>query len=441
MNYKDEFRLISILLSVLPLSAYALGTIELDSSSFVYKSDARGNSATSADVFFAGSSDSRILHAKFEAGVYSYLGASPQAAFDVRDTYLSTQKDLLPNQEITVGRRYYEWSKVDHEWSMMSLWSPRFTWDSMHPESVGMTGVFYEWKNRGFSLLAFASPVAIPEMGTQTSVTNGKIVSTDPLTNPLPTQENVEGAMTNVEYSLNMPPLNQILLRPNFALRGKYSFDSGAWMSMNSGVMPVNMTQLAAEPFINATTGVLDVTVHPEFPMRNINTAEFGYNSPDEDWDLWMSGSYETPFNFVNQSNWLNPAITPTSIISAGTDVQLTSNFRFNGGVLFIHEQPFHSSSDLANVDVTLPTRFPINQAIKIGGEWRYSDYTQTTMSWIQDLVEQNHLVSLDFQHKLHRSNIVFGAGADVIFAATTQGWIGQYYGNDRLRGWLKYAF
>jgi hypothetical protein len=44
-------------------------------------------------------------------------------------------------------------------------------------------------------------------------------------------------------------------------------------------------------------------------------------------------------------------------------------------------------------------------------------------------------------QHTIPDPRLTLGVGMDLILAQNTQGWIGHYYGDDRIRGWLKYAF
>jgi|GEM_PF-1176989 len=423
-------------------SAPHTGFVGLESSSFLYQAQGRGNSSTTFEGEWNGSFKGKSFQGKANAQIYSFVGDQPEVGFESKELYISTTPNLMSNLgEISVGRRYVEWSKVDRAWDMMSLWSPRWTWDPLHPETIGMTGIFYTFDRGGFHFTAFGSPLAIPERGTSTFEKDGNIVSNSPLWNQLPDEMNVMGVQTKIHYSLMTPPMNEILFRPNFALKALYRFDSGAWLSAGLGVLPVHIIQMAAEPYLDSsTTGDLNVNVRPQFPLRNIYTAEAGYE-PGKDWNLWLSMSYEQPFQFENESTWLNPIITPTSIVSAGTSVQVTSNFRFVGSALFIHEQPFVSSSTLKGVDVALPTRFPVKQGFKIGGDWRFDDQTQSRFSWTQDLIEQNHFVSLDLQHAIRKANLVVGGGADLFFNNTTHGWVGQYYGDDRLRGWLKYVF
>jgi hypothetical protein len=418
------------------------GSIGLDSSSFFYKSNARGTAATSFEASMKGD----FSHTKFKGQgdllVNSFISNQPQAVIESHEAFVSNQDHLLGNHQVSLGRRHYEWSKLDAQWNMMSLWSPRYTWDQLHPESIGMTGAFYSYETSTLKILSFASPIAIPERGTPIEEKDGNIVSPNPFWKPLPSELEVLGASTRINYKLVMPSMQEILLRPNFALRARYDLPNGLWLSLNSGVLPIHMVQMAAEPFLDsAITGKLQVNIRPQLPMRNINTAEVGFDSPEDDWNLWVSASYEQPFRFENKSTWLNPIITPTSVFSGGTRIQLTSNFWFNGSALFIHEQPFNSASSLSDVKVNLPTRFPLKQAFKVGGNWVFSDWTQSNFAWIQDLVDQNHLISFDLQHTLKNSSISIGGGTDVIVARTAQGGVGQYFGDDRLRGWLRYAF
>jgi hypothetical protein len=426
----------------LPKNSESMGSVGIDTSSFLYRSNTRGTAATTFSASIRGDFKNHYFEGKGDLIANSFVTNNPQAVADSHEAYISNRNGLLGNHHLSVGRKYYEWSKIDEQWTMMSLWSPRFTWDQIHPESIGMTGFFYDYQTPRFKFLAFGSPIAIPERGTPIEEKDRNITSPNPFWKPLPTQLTVLGTATNVGYSLIMPDMQSILLRPNFALRARYDFDNGLWFSLNSGVLPIHMVQMAAEPYLDsATTGQLQVNIRPQFPMRNINTAEIGFDSPDGDWNLWVSGSYEQPFRFENQSNWLNPIITPTTLFSGGTRIQLTSNFWFEGSALFVSEQAFKSTSTLSDVKVNLPTRFPMKQAFKVGSKWVFNDYTQSNFSWFQDLVDQNHLVSIEMQHRLRHLPITLGAGTDIIFANTAQGGVGQYYGDDRLRGWLKYAF
>jgi len=419
------------------------GTVGFDSSSFFYKSESRGSASTTLNATLRGKKVTQNFHSEGDLTAYTFVTNTPAIGVESREMYVQTRDGALGNFQISFGRKIEDWSKLDRTWKMMSLWSPRWTWDELHPQVIGMTGLFLSYQTPRFKAVLFGSPIAIPERGTPTEEKDNNIVSPNPFWKPLPTELTVMGAPTKIHYSLLMPPINQILFRPNFALKARYDFESGAFVSLNSGVLPVHMVQLAAEPYLetSGSSGRLDVNIRPQFPMRNINTLEVGFDSPSKEWDLWLSGSYEQPFNFQNGATWLNPIITPSAIVSAGTRVEMTSNFRFEGSVLIINEQPFTRSSRVPDVSVQLPSRFPLKQGIQVGGNWRFSDVTEGNVNWIQDLIQQNHLVSLDVSHWIRSARLSVGAGMDVILANSTRGWVGNYYGDDRLRGWLKYAF
>jgi hypothetical protein len=436
--------LVGTLIDTKTLDPKAIGSVGLDSSSFMYRSSARGTAATTFQASIVGGFESSLLTGVGSAQFFTFVEPNPQIGFEAPELYLSTRPRLLDGHDITIGRKKVAWSKVDGAFqNMMSLWSPRFTWDQVYPETIGMTGLFYTYQTSRFKFTAFGSPIAVPERGTPISEENKNITSPNPFWNPLPTELPVLGVNKRIEYSLSMPDLQEILLRPNFALRGEYHFESGLWISANTGVLPVHMTQLAAEPFLapGASTDALQVNIRPQFPMRNINTIEFGYDDPADTWSAWISASYEQPFNFENQRNWLNPIITPTSVVSVGTDFKVTQNFYFDGALLFVREQPFIRSSSLPEINVDLPSRFPLKQGIKAAGHWILSDVNDAHATWVQDLVNPAHFVSLSFQHKIRSLKLSVGGGMDLMLATSNKGWVGQFYGDDRLRGWLKYAF
>lgn len=445
-NFDPKFKSLKTLAlatsALIPSMSFALGTVGFNSSSFFYKNSDRGTAATTFEASIQGEWKQKYTQEKADLSFYSFVSNDPQVSVESKEFYISTQEGALGNHQFTLGRKIQEWSKVDDTWrNMMSLWSPRFSWDPIYPEQIGMTGVFYQFKTRRFELTAFGSPIAIPERGTPIEEKAGQITSTNPFWKPLPSTIAVQGLDTPVQYKLLMPELQDLLLRPNAALKAKYKLDNGLWASVGTAILPVHMVQLAAEPFMDAQAGVLRVNVRPQLPMRNMNTIEGGFDSPNRDWNLWFSASYEQPFQFENNPFWLNPIITPAVVASSGTQVQLTNNFWFTGAVLFIKEEPFYRSSSLPDVNVALPSRFPLKQGFQVGGVWSFNDRTNLKTKWTQDLLERSHFVGVDIQHIIPKSGVTLGGGADVVISQTNTGWVGQYYGQDRIRGWLKYAF
>ncbi|NDG85314.1 MAG: hypothetical protein EBX52_09815, partial [Proteobacteria bacterium] len=415
------------------------GSVGLDSSSFFYKSDSRGTSSTTVQATVLMKRDSTIFHSAGDLSLYSFVTNTPAIGVESREFYTQTRAGLLGDVTISVGRKIEPWSKLDGTWRMMSLWSPRWTWDELHPQVVGMTGVYASYSTPNFKATLFGSPIAIPERGTPVSEQNGNIVSSNPFWKPLPSKIKVLGADAPVNYSLIMPPMQDILFRPNFAARVRMDLDSGFFFSANSGVLPVHMVQMAAEPFLSTSgsESKLNVNIRPQFPMRNINTVETGFEDPDHTWNVWASGSYEQPFHFENQDTWLNPIITPSTILSAGTSVALGRDVRVEASILSVKEGPFTVSNKLPNVTVQLPSRFPLKRGFQLGGKWQISELTGSGLSLIQDVLQNNRFISLEVDHAIRASALSIGGGMDVILAKTTQGWVGNYYGDDRVRGWL----
>jgi hypothetical protein len=419
------------------------GSVGFDSSSFLYTNTSRGTQATTVTASIRGSTEGELLHTEGELSGFSFLTNRPQIGFESTELYTRTKSGLLGNLTLSAGRKLENWSKLDGTWRMMSLWSPRWTWDELHPTVIGMTGLFANYDTPRFKFVFFASPISIPERGTPVSEENGNLVSPNPFWKPLPSSLNVLGANTPIRYSLVMPAITEVLFRPNFALKARYQSDNGFFVAGNSGVLPVHMVQMAAEPFVNTSgsSGTLEVNIRPQFPMRNINTLEAGYESPDGRLDAWVSGSVERPFRFQNRDTWLNPIITPSTILSAGVQSRINQDLVIHSSVLTVKEEAFNRSSKLPDVNVDLPSRFPLKQGIQLGGRLRVSDRSEGNADWIHDLLDGHHFASLAFQHTIPNPGLILGVGMDLVLANDTRGWIGHYAGDDRIRGWLKYAF
>lgn len=415
----------------------------LESSGFLYRSKNRGTASTTLEASIHGVKTAPRFHAEGDLTLYTFLNNTPAFGAESKQLYLETRKGALGGLQLSFGRKIQAWSKLDGTWRMMGLWSPRWTWDEMHPEVIGMTGLFAGVDSPHFKLTIYASPIAIPERGTPVGESDHQITSSNPLWRPLPTELKILGTQTKIQYALDLPPLQQILLRPNFAVQGRFQSDSGAYLTLNAGILPVNSTPLAAEPYISAggASGTLKVDIHPEFPMRSIASIESGIAPKNGSFEAWASISHERPFHFDNRDTWLNPVIAPASIASIGGSLKASRALTLDAAILVVNEDSVTRSSQLPDINVQLPSRFPIKRALRAGLKWKITDDWTSNADWTDDLGRKNHLASFDLSRVFRDSRLTLGAGMDLVMAGSTEGWIGQFYGNDRVRGWLKYAF
>ncbi len=405
------------LLGIIPSTTLALGTVGFESSSFMHTSSDRAVSASTFSGSIDGQFKNKIVKGEGSLNAYSFVTNKQSFTVESKEAYISTAPGLLGHHEFSVGRRVYKWNNVDDAWSQMSLWSPRFQWDALYPERIGLTGAFYNFESKRFTFTAYASPISIPERSSPIYEKDGTIQSDSPFFKPLPQTVNFQGVDKNVTYRLLMPGLQEILMRPAGAIRGEYRFDSGFYGNASSGIMPVHATQLAAEPYADvADTGDIRVDIRPQMAMRNLTTVEVGYKDPDSNWDLWLSGTVERPFRFENEPTWLNPVLTPSEIISGGSSAMLTSNFKFTGAFLFVQEEKYTKTGDLQDVNVDLPSRFPIKQAFQARGDLYLSWRTQANLIWVQDLIERNHWLGVNVQHRIPKMDLSVGAGVDMTF-------------------------
>jgi hypothetical protein len=433
------FRAIGVL-GWTPALAYALGTVGLESSSFLYSSDERASSAIAISASLDGEFESSILHGRADLLGFSFTTNRQSFTLESHEAYIATSRSLADEHEFTIGRRLFRWNHVDQVWSQMSLWTPRFNWDPIYPERIGLTGAFYRFQDKNVTFLLYGSPLSIPERGTPLFEQDGTIVSSSPFFKPLPTQIEVLGVQTDIRYQLINPSLRSILLRPNAAARMEYRDDSGLWASASVGVLPVHMPQLAAEPFLNSNAEV-QVNIRTQFPLRNLSTFEAGLKDDEDTWGLWISASRERPFRFSNDPAWINPVLNPSEIYSGGAHALITKDIRISGALLYINERAMGQSSALPNVNIDLPSRFPIKRAFQAKLEYAPTWRTDGSISWMRDILQKNNLVSLNISHRVPKSAITFGGGVDLTIVNTTKDFIGQYFADDRLRGWLRYAF
>ena len=164
---------------------HAAGSIGLESTGFLRTSKDRSDSSY---LFSLGPEFEVVgenLEGKFELQAMSFLDDASSITLESKNAYLSTSKNLINGVQFTAGRRKYDWSLFDDTWKY-GLWSPRFMWDPLRPEQVGLTGVFYTYETSNWRVLAYGSPVSIPERSYPIQNVNGKISSNSPYYRPLP---------------------------------------------------------------------------------------------------------------------------------------------------------------------------------------------------------------------------------------------------------------
>lgn len=454
VQQRSAFLTILGVIAGLSSSAFAsTGELILDSSGFLRESNQRPNSSTFLIIGPKFGATNDTVEGVVDFKVFAFLPEASSTTAEAQNMYIATHSKLISNQQISLGRRQYDWSVADDFWTM-GLWQPRFMWDPLRPMQVGLFGAFYAMETDDFRLLVHASPIAVPERGTPLYQSDGQIRSYGAWFNPLPTQVSADigtgTTLVPIQYTLNMPAMSKTLLRPSAAAQIRYGGKSRYWASLSYGVMPVHQTDLAigvpvevspsGDPFVNATVNV-------RFRQHELLTLETGYRG--KVWSVWSSFSAERPYDVKNQAGQIFVPTGPAAIGIVGGTVMPTRGLQMSASFLEINERP-GAGPDLGSsggVKINnLSERFPFRRAFRLATSYapNLERGFSTEVSWVSDIAQQSDLITTNFFYRIPTEldkGVLLGFGVDMIHSETQAGWIGQYRGNDRFRGSVSYVF
>jgi hypothetical protein len=372
--------------------------------------------------------------------------AVDRSAFTVESTsaYVATSKEFWSKHQLTLGRRIYDWSRFDDVWRFGTV-SPRFIWDPTRPQTIGLTGAFYEYKSRYWRVLGYASPLSIPERGYPLRNESGKLLSSNPFFNPY--YENAVIAKQNipVRYSIDYPPTKDLILNPGGVVSVRHSSGEdglGIWAQGLYGYLPVHQANLAIEASMPAQLGVIDVRIHPEIQRHHLLSFETGYT--DSKYAVWLSQTLEkpTPRDVPTNSNWIATASGRSLISSLGGEVLVHPRWKLSGSFIYVDEED-PIVVDQPQFSVELPGRFMFHRAAKLSLAYQATDRMSYALGYLDDLEKESQLMSFDIVYTILKpdSALTLNLGSDFFASATGKGYIGQYKGNDRFRGGVAYAF
>lgn len=410
------------------------GEIHLISSGFLKTATDRPNASTTLMVDPHFERAGKYVDARLDIQALAFLNDHSSFTVESDAAYVATSRALIPHHQVTLGRRFYDWSRADHLWQL-GLWSPRFNWDPLLPREVGLTGAFYSYESRSWRLLAYASPISIPERGFPVRAENGNLISASAFWKAPLGRAPLLNRNVPIHYSIEVPPFDDLLLHPSAALSLRYETpELGPWASLSYGVLPVHQVDLALETQYAPIEDRIYATIHPRVIMRQLANGEIGF--ADRDSMLWGSVTVENPMPVATNPLWISNHVGHSVIAGVGGELFRSAPVSFQWSYLSIREEG--GSTDQA--EYALPPRFSYNHAVMVGARGELAaGRIRPSARLIRDLDWTENWIQTDLEYRANTWNA--GIGADLISTETGRGYLGQYDGEDRIRGSISYAF
>lgn len=388
--------------------------------------------------------------------------------FEVPEAYLATSESLGPVQ-IKIGRKLEQWSSLDEIWEM-GIWQPRFRWDYLRPESVGLGGVFLSVHQPAVQFTVMGSPGFIPERGVQVAFENGAVTSESPWFLPPPSEISVLGHKTAVSYNLILPRVSEVVRRPGVNVQLRFGEETGPWIAAAYAYKPMNQLLLAYDGYLQLNDQgdkKATATVFPRLLYHHLNSLEAGIRQSS--FRASVSALSERPVRDKTPAGWTTQEVEPALAVSPSVNFSLQGandesaqiglsylrvwggsapdggaggSFVSSGGSVFESRYPFAQAAQF-NLQTNLAALHP---------SWNWGRRINLDTRLLQDIRNQGTLLS--WEMRFHpQSHLELALGADILGAlgsdshpdsalsSPSTNFIDRYRKNDRFHAGISYVF
>ena len=373
--------------------------------------------------------------------------------FEVSEAYFGTSRNLSPAQA-HIGRKLVTWNHLDEEWGL-GIWQPRFRWDYLHPSISGLSGLHGSYESESFRMAAFASPLFIPERGASHSVNDGEFETASPWVLSPSSRMELFGQKTPVVYTLDMPPVTDLVINYGASVMARVGEMKGPWASAGYAYKPINQILIGYEGNFSHPKEQVEVTLHPRVAYHHLYSAETGFIG--ENMRIWASVLHENPERDTTPATWTTQEIGATTSASARADYDLygtgTRATTVHLSYLKTWATVVPDLGPLSNGSATFDSRYPFTQALALGfrsplpgflGEKFYF-----ASRFTRDLTYDGSILSgeLEFNTSHHwRMGVgidLLGSDRDIsgVPAGAPLDFISRYRANDRFHGGVTYVF
>ena len=254
-----------------------VGSVETKGLSFISQ-DYENTKSSNFGFFGASLKSYRSENDAFKmnlSGMYA-VGHPVLSYLNVSEIYFSY--DVESNSQIHIGRKSNVWSNIDERWNL-GFFQPQFRWNSLAPESQGLTGFFWEKTTQDYSFMFFGSPVFIPDQGPGYELKNGQFESNNPWFQAPPQNILFQNQLLPIDYQIQNPNLSDVVFQTSFGLQLKYGQKTGFFADGSLMYKPSHQVALGYKGVL--VTDHVKIDILPKTYYENLVAADVGYKN---DW-------------------------------------------------------------------------------------------------------------------------------------------------------------
>ena len=293
-------------------------SLSLYSEAYRANSTQPNNSAPSLIVAGKGSKQLSFFELYGDAEALQNSTHGSTHYLNVREAFVANTADST-GFKFSFGRKLQGWCKLDDYWKL-GMWQPLFRWNFIDPDVVGLTGFFVSKELQNVQLLAFGSPLYIPELGGQLSVANGSLSSNNRFVTLPPSKVSLLGGMLPIQYQLDQTSTKDIVFHPSGGGMVRVGQAKGTWGKLSYIYEPVPRIMLGYEGYLFPANQNIQVTLHPRVVYQHMAALEAGFTA--KKWSSWVSvvGQHPVPDN--TPGFWTIEEITPALLATGVVDFE-----------------------------------------------------------------------------------------------------------------------
>ncbi len=432
------------------------GQAALTSESFINPDTAKNQPAgyRVLGLGFEAAHSGKLIEAK--ALIRGGVGLSDPAVYNyflVPEAYVTTTAVVDAKTRYTFGRKILPWSDLDEYWQL-GVWQPRFRWNYLEPETQGLTGLFASHKTEMFEIVAFATPLYLPDQGPSFSLKDGIFSSPSPYFTAPASEGGFMNQKTHVHYGVDRPAIAKIVMQPAGVMMVRYGHEKGAWTRIAYAYKPMNQLLLGVEGYLDLNSYDAMVTAHPRVVYHHVSAWEGGYRSDAV--SAWGGLTREWTMSDTPPASWTSQQISPATLAGAGVGVYAfrwsSEPTRLGASVLKRTGGDENDRGPFANPLLSFfESRYPFHDAVSFDVKTPFPGELgrklDVSTKVLYELNNRSSALVLRMKYQTARA-WTLSLGGEILSAqpeAPTQGFgsdlISRYKANDRIYGGVTYVF
>jgi hypothetical protein len=387
--------------------------------------------------------------------LFMFTGATngstkPSTYFELPELYVSSSRELAPIQ-LHVGRKLEHWSLLDESWEL-GIWQPRYRWDYLHPETVGMTGAFVTVEQPYFQFVAFGSAISVPERGVPIETSGDQMSSDSRWFVPPPKTVSIFGQDTPVHYTLKIPELRDLLMHFGGGGMARVGGKSGPWGKVGYAYQPMNQLLLSNSGFLQLSERrdlFADATIYARLAYHQLLSVEGGYGS--EPLNATFSVLGERPDDPGVPANQTAQRVAPSLAVSPSVDFRVAGTPGRPTRIDMSYLRQWGGNAGDVGKDAkggtasNFEARYPFQSAVAVGVKSPFFTRVQASSRVLYDIGHDGKIWSTEVQYQPRTAWLV-GMGADILSSPQNDDpensdLIGRFRVNDRVHAGVTYVF